>query len=608
MTKTSKKQKPVNRKANPPGMLASRHTRPHNGSNLMGGIKDKPVTTSWHSLLPVLLYALPPISFPHDDEGEEEEEGDRHPHTRRNKIPHIDKSKCNDEYDFCLSALTKSMPTLHGNEQVPSKDEPDTCSSSGMNLSINYMLETFLSFISGPPYSLAVSLTAPSMLCSKHPLAFIVDCSLSRAHKKPRAKNECMFTETVYRVRCKPQYTTDSYDHLFRTIIVIVPYASVFITNSRTFTKSNGPAILPISWLRLDERSGAPAKGSYIKTLQRSWQVNRISIPLQNVTQVMACYQFDDACISTPILCPDVFPCGDTYADKASRRLEYRCLLEQSPSNRFGCRRYVKGWYHRDIPDSCYIYDFDLESDTVIRVTVLDLFFRPYCHSVVKVACVEGFPSLISELNLVTDSLMSSGVVSNCRSFAGDHGSMVAFGIVADHCGREVFESKSIKKYPKISDHLSRMCKSSRLFCDEKYPGLSRVIRGMEESASILPPEYLGGVSGVSSQVMVSIDYMNTSHYDVNDASVGYFIAQETHPGKTRNWYFILPNVLIKRNGTTYEGLAIKLKHGLSVMWDGRVIRHCTSKHWHTQQDGHTLGYWFGAGSRPIHTVLNNQN
>ena len=39
-----------------------------------------------------------------------------------------------------------------------------------------------------------------------------------------------------------------------------------------------------------------------------------------------------------------------------------------------------------------------------------------------------------------------------------------------------------------------------------------------------------------------------------------------------------MPNVEGKRpDGTKFTGLAIKLGHGITISWDGRIVRHCTS-------------------------------
>ena len=77
----------------------------------------------------------------------------------------------------------------------------------------------------------------------------------------------------------------------------------------------------------------------------------------------------------------------------------------------------------------------------------------------------------------------------------------------------------------------------------------------------------------------LSINLANSTHYDSNDASQGLTVWTEEYPGTTEVWYFILPNTRGKFPGTDreYNGIAIKLSHGVLIGWDDRVIRHGTS-------------------------------
>ena len=76
----------------------------------------------------------------------------------------------------------------------------------------------------------------------------------------------------------------------------------------------------------------------------------------------------------------------------------------------------------------------------------------------------------------------------------------------------------------------------------------------------------------------MSCDLGNSSHYDIHDASQGFSVWTEEQPGVAANWYFIMPNVHGTRlDGPPFAGVAIKLRHGTAISWDGRVVRHCTS-------------------------------
>ena len=120
----------------------------------------------------------------------------------------------------------------------------------------------------------------------------------------------------------------------------------------------------------------------------------------------------------------------------------------------------------------------------------------------------------------------------------------------------------------------------------------------------------LGGKDfGVTSTMNLSVDLMNATHYNASDASVSFVIWTEISPNTTEGWYFVLPNVLIKKNGHTYMGLCIRLFHGVSIMWDGRIIRHGASIHSTTpNSDGtpnYTMGWFWGTNTKIILTSRN---
>ena len=91
-----------------------------------------------------------------------------------------------------------------------------------------------------------------------------------------------------------------------------------------------------------------------------------------------------------------------------------------------------------------------------------------------------------------------------------------------------------------------------------------------------------GGVCCVAHSMDLSINLANSSHNDnSNDASQGLTIWTEDNPGTTEDWFFVLPNMRGIFPGTNqdYNGIAIKLSHGVLIGWDGRLIRHGTAIH-----------------------------
>jgi hypothetical protein len=105
----------------------------------------------------------------------------------------------------------------------------------------------------------------------------------------------------------------------------------------------------------------------------------------------------------------------------------------------------------------------------------------------------------------------------------------------------------------------------------------------------------MGAEPDVSSSMTVSVDFANATHYDVNDAFMGFVMFAESNPYSTRGWYFTLPNVFVKFQDRTYQRLALKLNHGACIHWDGRIICHGTSVHQRKNKDDQTVGIFLGS-------------
>ena len=131
------------------------------------------------------------------------------------------------------------------------------------------------------------------------------------------------------------------------------------------------------------------------------------------------------------------------------------------------------------------------------------------------------------------------------------------------------------------------------------YPQVYAVIRDTEENFGLKPVSPMDGEGGrrVGYTVDVSVDLGNTSHVDVHDGSQGYSVLGEEFPGQGTNWFLVLPNVYGLRpdpdgnDWIRFEDLAIRITDGVSVSWDGRDIRRCTSL---SEPDGPPVGEGLG--------------
>ncbi len=74
---------------------------------------------------------------------------------------------------------------------------------------------------------------------------------------------------------------------------------------------------------------------------------------------------------------------------------------------------------------------------------------------------------------------------------------------------------------------------------------------------------------------MISRDLANSSHVDSGDQSISICTWTESKPGTAKNWFLVFQNTSLRNDPS--KAIVIKLSHGLTISWDGRVLHHCTS-------------------------------
>ena len=248
--------------------------------------------------------------------------------------------------------------------------------------------------------------------------------------------------------------------------------------------------------------------------------------------------------------------------------------------------------------------------DVVFLVTIRDTRGRPEALSILRISTLSSESGLLSLMQKVSTKLTSKKafVKGNCRRDRGDFGGMMVIGQASKQSTNESrISDAAMKGYPGLSRILPKINSGIRNFAENTYPGLISCIKHIDENSGVQPPGMVGGSNGSTSSAMImSVDLMNATHYDVSDASMSFTVWTETCPDSTKDWYFVLPNILVRMKGDsrTYMGLSLLLFHGLSILWDGRVFWHGTS--YHTLKQGeHTVGWFWGANSRTIKAVVN---
>ena len=168
------------------------------------------------------------------------------------------------------------------------------------------------------------------------------------------------------------------------------------------------------------------------------------------------------------------------------------------------------------------------------------------------------------------------------RSNAGDHGTMHAIGthVHFDGVTIDAYAANACVGDALLRDMVVSLARVGRC----SFPQVYAAIRDTEENCGIQPIPPMDGEGGrrVGYTVDMSVNLGNSSHVDFNDVSQGYSLWGEEVPGRGTNWYLVMPNIHGRRPGANFAwvpfaGLAIMITNGVSISWDGRDIRHCTS-------------------------------
>jgi hypothetical protein len=426
--------------------------------------------------------------------------------------------------------------------------------------------------------------------------AYFMEVILNRRNGKTsiRQKTESHNSETIPIMKYSKKIGCEN-DNIWSTVILVLPMSSVFYLSNHGYGSypstcpnqggDGGFRCLPTSWLRIQRREGQPAKGSFIKKIVRCFPVfytHRLH------RRVIPCYQIDDYEEGAPLVSPDIFEMKSGWSTAQGRK-KYIDSMKSSATFRYGCRRYVRGALHETLPTGMLVIDAKTSGNVTLAVTVRDSFGRPLDVSHVQVVDLREEKQTL--LALVTGSLLLQNRPGNARQHAGDLGKMFGLGEMKI-TGVEGFTVTVPTLALAENGLLANINQQANDVCSDAFGSVVPTIKHMEKQAKRTIHKLVGGNQAISCSQDVSCDLGNASHYDVGDGSVGCSIWVELIPGMATNWYFVLPNILIKENNICYSGVAIKLYHGLGISWDGRVIRHGTTVTRTNSKKNHCLG-WF---------------
>jgi hypothetical protein len=444
-----------------------------------------------------------------------------------------------------------------------------------------------------PKANVMITVESVFDICTASATGYLMQCVLNRQAKfgQTKGNKESQMSDRIPILKYVRDQGTDNQ---WMTVILLLPHSGVFYVAHHAANSQMGLKGLPMSWLRIQRGVGQPSSGSFIKSIQKCYSVY---FGMDQSTKTWPCYQMDDYEEGSPLIPPDKMN-GVMIICKKEARLLYNQGVKRAESRgsfKYGCRRYVKAAHHVNIPKSALILDQRVTGDVHLAITVRDFHGRVSDISYIQISAVQSDSNLMSLLSEGSERIKSTP--GNCRQHAGDEGRMYGIGEMKI-AGSEKFVVTKPTQILANDGLLGRINAASLKFGLDKLSTVVQTMKHQETQANRIPVEAMGGDNSPSCSMAISSNLGNATHYDVADGSVGYSVWMELKPGEATNWYFVLPNIMIKKGGVTYNGVAVQLFHGASVAWDGRIIRHGTTITNTNNSKNRCMGWFWSADMR----------
>ena len=425
-----------------------------------------------------------------------------------------------------------------------------------------------------------------------------------------------------------PENLQPSCDFKYRTLVAFLPGAGVFYCarERRPVAVGRKGSLVPhdVSWLRIGENTKAShtahrfsfGADGYIQRFAderrdglpmsrwcSAWRITygtKYSVP-RMVLMAKQCSDSDGPCMP-----PDIIVGEDVGTWPAAYRArEYNSRLVASKAAKVGGRHYAKACLHSQLPEDCLIVGGrdTPQVDVVVEIAAHQSFRARRTTVRVRNLLSESddatffsyvgwnFPMLVHELRTIAlhnKILRRKLAKGSARNSNGDIGEMHPLGtrIMPNGITKSTYSATYKASHQLVGAYVNALSRVGQVL----FPDVLAVIQDTEEDTGMVPsPRMAGDGAGnrVGYSIDTSVDLANASHYDVNDASQGYSVWTEDLPGTADNWYFVMPNVY----GTVpappgvdgrqmfrhFRGMAVQLRHGTAISWDGRLIRHCSS-------------------------------
>ena len=280
------------------------------------------------------------------------------------------------------------------------------------------------------------------------------------------------------------------------------------------------------------------------------------------------CSQFAVENERSPLLPPNHFRYIDSRTDftidnpNNARTLYQR--YRQFNSNRYNRRKYVNGALYTSLFDDCA----DIIYPTAGLVIKLDVLLLNTTERT-TITILYDDNTVQTELLAMTDmgEALTSYADNTCRCNHFDGGKMNVIG-----SGKKGDGTYGMYNLSNCTEDIKKATMGVTSSVKEYYEGIGLSKEVLEMNNHRLHGQ-MDNKKFFNSTIVQSQNLINAAHNDVDDKTISIATWTEKNVGTAAHWYFLLPNVT--RNGS--KGIAIKISNGVTIVWDGRTILHCST-------------------------------
>ena len=226
-------------------------------------------------------------------------------------------------------------------------------------------------------------------------------------------------------------------------------------------------------------------------------------------------------------------------------------------------RKYLEGALYRTIFDNSARV-INLSAGEVLNLNVITQ-YKTVTTMTIFLEENKHHPHLINCNRLGRELSKFRG--NTCRQQCRDRGHMYIVG--SGMKANKEIGIYHLTNVPSVQHAISAIVKSAAPYYIAN--GLSSTVQEINDNKKHKCNEFMKN-SFVSS-ITSSYNYVNAAHVDVHDACEEIVTWTTENEAEVEDWYFVLPNVSMDG----MRGTVIKLKHGITLKFDARILMHCTS-------------------------------